>query len=263
MSPKDPKVDHRNVEALDGSPTLEVGKPRRPAKGRRGKGASPVVRARESRAQGEGRQGVGTQPQPEERTVDSVQQADKTWLLGVQRKLYQWSRDNPDGEYRDLWNWVTDPRNMRCAWRHVATNKGRQTPGVDGVTVHGIRRRKGEGAFLHELREELRNGGYRPSPCRRRPIPKRGKPGEFRPLGIPTIADRVVQCAVKQILEPIFEAQFWHVSYGFRPGRSVHGALEYVRAAMNPLARAPDGRRYRPECGRKATRGCFTPTLCG
>ena len=93
MSPTGPKVSHRNLEARQRPPTTEVGKPRRPARGAEGSGASPVVGVRESRVQGEGRQGVGTHLEPEERSVDSDQQADKAWLLSVQRKLYQWSRD--------------------------------------------------------------------------------------------------------------------------------------------------------------------------
>ncbi|HSR49497.1 MAG TPA: group II intron reverse transcriptase/maturase [Acidobacteriota bacterium] len=161
----------------------------------------------------------------------------------MQRKLYQWSRENTDQPYRELWNWITDPRNLRCAWRRVAANKGRRTPGVDGATVGSIRRKVGEAAFLDGLRLELRKGSYRPSPSRRKLIPKRGRPGKFRPLGIPTITDRVVQCAVKQILEPIFEAGFCHVSYGFRPGRGCHGALEHIRMSIRPRATAADGLR--------------------
>jgi group II intron reverse transcriptase/maturase len=178
--------------------------------------------------------------------VDSGQQTEQVWLLNVQTKLYQWSRENTDQPYRELWNWVTDPRNLRCAWRHIATNKGKRTPGVDGETVGSIRRDKGEAAFLDGLRRELRTDSYRPSPCRRKMIPKRGKPGKFRPLGIPTIKDRVVQCAVKQIVEPIFEAGFWHVSYGFRPGRGCHGALEHIRMTIRPRATAADGLRRNP-----------------
>ena len=94
----------------------------------------------------------------------------------------------PSEAFRDLWNWVTDPRNLRCAWARVASNRGKQTAGIDGMTVGKIRREKGENAFLDELRQQLRKAGsIRPSPCRRKLIPKRGKPGEFRPLGIPTI----------------------------------------------------------------------------
>jgi len=185
-------------------------------------------------------------PRTEEALVDSSRQSDMDWLLNVQRKLYQWSREHLDESYRDLWNWITDLRNLRCAWRRVASNKGKRTAGVDGETVAKIRRDKGEVEFLQELRRTLRNSSYKPSPCRRKMIPKRGKPGEFRPLGIPTVTDRVVQSAIKQVLEPIFEAQFWPVSYGFRPGRGCHGALEHIRMAMTPRARTARGLRVRP-----------------
>ncbi len=133
---------------------------------------------------------------------------------------------------------VTDPRNLRCAWYSIAQNKGKRTPGVDGLTVESIA--TGDGGvllFLDELRKALRNGNYRPSPARRKWIPKPGKPGKFRPLGIPTVADRVVQGAVKNILEPIFEARVWQVSYGFRPGRGCHGALEHIRIAHHECSR--------------------------
>jgi len=128
----------------------------------------------------------------------------------------------------------------------VSSNKGKRTPGIDGETVARIRSRKGRDVFLLELRQELREGSYQPSPSRRKLIPKAGKPGKFRPLGIPTVKDRVVQSAIKQILEPIFEAQFWHVSYGFRPGRSCHGALEHIRSVSTPRAKDAHGKRRRP-----------------
>lgn len=181
---------------------------------------------------------------PEEQSVDSDYLTHKVWLLNVQKKLYQWSLENPEGQYRDLWNWVTDPHNLRYAWRTVATNKGRRTPGIDGETVRSIQRRLGEVKFLEGLRQELRDCSFAPSPSRRKLIPKPGKPGEFRPLGIPTVKDRVVQCAIKQIMEPLFEARFWHVSYGFRPGRGCHGALEHIRMAIRPKAKAEDGKRH-------------------
>jgi len=181
---------------------------------------------------------------PEKTSVDSDPQTERSWLLNVQAKLYQWSKAHPDAPYRELWNWITDPRNLGCAWRKVAANRGRRTPGIDGMTVNGIRRKYGVQAFLGGIREELRDSSYRPSPSRRKMIPKRGKPGKFRPLGIPTVRDRVVQCAIKQILEPIFEAGFWHVSYGFRPGRGCHGALEHIRMAIRPRAISADGKRH-------------------
>ena len=67
--------------------------------------------------------------------MDSDSQANRAWLLNVQANLYQWSQTHPDDTYRDLWNWVTDPLNLRCAWHTIATNKGKRAPGVDGVTV--------------------------------------------------------------------------------------------------------------------------------
>jgi group II intron reverse transcriptase/maturase len=179
--------------------------------------------------------------------VDTDGRADKAWLLGVQRKLFKWSRENPEGQYRELWGWVISPRNLRCAWRTVATRKGKRTPGIDGVTVKHIQR-QGETAFLEDLREELRSGSFVPSPAGRKWIPKPGKPGEFRPLGVPIVKDRVAACAVKQIIEPLFEARFWQVSYGFRPGRGCHGALEHIRRAIRSRKTAEDGKRHTYPC---------------
>jgi group II intron reverse transcriptase/maturase len=192
--------------------------------------------------------------------VDTDHQADEAWVLNVQRKLYQWSKANPDDAWQDMWNWVTDIRNLRQAWRRVASNRGRRSAGIDGMTVARIRARMGEQRFLEKLRSDLCSGTYRPSPCRRKLIPKAGKPGTFRPLGIPTVTDRVVQGAIKNIVEPIFEAQFWHVSYGFRPGRGSHGALEHIRRAILPLKRGSDGRRHAGPCNwviEGDIKGCF------
>jgi RNA-directed DNA polymerase len=148
----------------------------------------------------------------EERSVDTDHQADEAWILSVQRKLYQWSKANPEDAWRDMWGWLTDPRMLRHAWRRVASNRGRRSAGVDGMTVGNIQNGVGEHRFLERLQADLRSGAYRPSPSRRKLIPKAGKPGQFRPLGIPTVKDRVVQGAVKALMEPIFEAQFWNVS---------------------------------------------------
>jgi group II intron reverse transcriptase/maturase len=192
--------------------------------------------------------------------MDLDHQVDEAWILGVQRKLYQWSKANPDDAWRDMWGWLTDTRVLRHAWRRVASNRGKRSAGVDGMTVARIRVKIGEQGFLDGLQAELRSGAYRPSPSRRVLIPKAGKPGQFRPLGIPTVKDRVVQGAVKILLEPIFEAQFWHVSYGFRPGRSTHGALEYLRRAALPHKRDRDGRRSRmpyPWVIEGDIKGCF------
>ena len=119
--------------------------------------------------------------------MDMDRQADEAWILGVQRKLYQWSRAHPNDAWRDMWGWLTDPRMLRQAWRHVASNRGARSAGVDGITVDSIRKKGGEHRFLDRLQDELRSGAYRPSPARRKFIPKAGKPGQFRPLGIPTV----------------------------------------------------------------------------
>ena len=105
-----------------------------------------------------------------EKSVDADARADKAWLLSVQRKLYQWSREHSEGTYRDLWNRIVDIRNVRCAWRTVAANKGKRTPGIDGVTVSRIRKR-GVDAYLERIREELRSayGSYRRGPGARKP----------------------------------------------------------------------------------------------
>ena len=166
--------------------------------------------------------------------MDSVHQADKAWLLDIQRKLYRWSRAEPDDAYRDMWNWVVDPRNLRLAWRRVASNRGARSSGPDKRTVKDIQRREGPDRFLDRLRRDLRSGEYRPTPVRRVMIPKRGKPGMFRPLGVPTVKDRVVQAAILQLLEPIFEADFSPVSYGFRPKKACRDALEHIRNAIRP-----------------------------
>jgi len=118
----------------DTSPVTDTGYPRRTGMGRQRDGARVVVRGRESRSHGEGEQGTDRRAKPQERSVDSDHQADKAWLLSVQCKLYQWSRQNLDESYRELWNWIIDPRNLRCAWARVATNQGKRTAGIDGKT---------------------------------------------------------------------------------------------------------------------------------
>ena len=138
-------------------------------------------------------------------------------VLGMQRKLNKWAQDDQDRRFSDLHNLVCDPVTLQVAWLRVRANRGSRSAGVDGDTAYYIEHRLGVPKFLAGLREELRSGSYRPLPVRERMIPKHG--GKFRRLGIATIRDRVVQAAVKLVLEPIFEAGFQPCSYGFRPGR--------------------------------------------
>lgn len=159
--------------------------------------------------------------------------SDPDWLLKEQRKLYERSQQEPDYVFCKLWGLITDPRNLRIAVERVASNQGRRTAGMDGLTVRQALA-CGVEVFVEALREDLRAQTYRPAPVRRVLIPKPRQPGKTRPLGIPTVRDRVVQAAVKNVLEAIFEADFYPVSYGFRPGKSAHGALEHLRMLMRP-----------------------------
>jgi RNA-directed DNA polymerase len=200
---------------------------------RSGGGTSVVVRARESRVHGEGRQSMSRAAKPPGKATYVVSKDDSLWLLNVQRKLYAQSQEQADYEFRKLWGLVTDIRNLRIALGRVNRNRGRRSAGVDGVTVRTVLVR-GADDFLAQIRMDLRSGSFKPSPVRRVLIPKAGKLGKFRPLGIPTVTDRVVQAAVKNIMEPIFEADFFPVSYGFRPAKSVHGAIAHLKALLLP-----------------------------
>jgi RNA-directed DNA polymerase len=175
---------------------------------------------------------MGTASKPPGKAMYVAPRPDWDWLRIEQRKLYTRSEQQVDYVFCKLWGLVTDARNLRMALARVAGNRGRRTAGVDGITVVHVTKRTD--AFIAELRAELRSGAYRPSPVRRVLIPKLGAPGKFRPLGIPTVKDRVVQAALKNILEPIFEADFFPVSFGFRPGKSVHAALEYLLVLLRP-----------------------------
>jgi RNA-directed DNA polymerase len=185
-------------------------------------------------------------------------QSDKDWIQSVQRALYTRSKTELDYVFEKLWGLVTDLRNLRFAAVRVARNKGHRTAGVDGITVRKILS-EGLEEYLLRLRAELRAGSYRPSPARRVLIPKLGQPGKFRPLGIPTVKDRIVQAAMKNILEPIFEADFYPVSYGFRPGKSVHAALEHLRMLLRPKQVGAEAQRRLPYqwAIEGDIRGCF------
>jgi RNA-directed DNA polymerase len=112
------------------------------------------------------------------------------------------------------------------AWDRVQGNKGARTAGVDGRTARSVEAGQGVEEFLDELRSQLRDRSFYPLPVRERMIPKTG--GKLRRLGIPTVADRVVQASLKLVLEPIFEADFLPCSYGFRPKRRTHDAVAEV-----------------------------------
>jgi RNA-directed DNA polymerase len=146
----------------------------------------------------------------------------------MQAKLHRWAVADPGRRFDDLFNFVYDPATLVVAFARVAGNQGARTPGVDGFTVADIEEIVGVPGFLDDLRVQLKEGTFRPLPVRERKIPKPGGSGKVRRLGIPTIADRVVQAALKLVLEPIFEADFLPVSYGFRPRRRPHDAIAEI-----------------------------------
>jgi RNA-directed DNA polymerase len=147
-------------------------------------------------------------------------------VLGIQRKLHKWAEDDQDRRFTDLHNLVCDPATLMVAWQRVRANRGSRSAGVDRQNAYDVEQRLGVEQFLGGLREELRTGSFRPVSVRERLIPKRG--GKLRRLGIPTVRDRVVQAALKLVLEPIFEADFQPCSYGFRPGRRAQDAIAEI-----------------------------------
>jgi RNA-directed DNA polymerase len=149
-------------------------------------------------------------------------------LAGMQAKLHRWAAADPGRRFDDLFNLVHDPATLIVAFSRVAGNKGANTPGVDGVTAEYVEKEVGVPGFLDDLRAALKDGSFRPLPVRERMIPKPGGSGKLRRLGIPAVADRVVQAALKLVLEPVFEADFESVSYGFRPMRRAQDAIAEI-----------------------------------
>lgn len=146
----------------------------------------------------------------------------------LQRKLYRKAKQEPACRFHALYDKVYRADILEFAYLLVRANKG--SAGIDGVTFEAIEENEGAPAFIGELEEALRNKTYKPNPVKRVMIPK--SDGSQRPLGIPTIRDRVAQMAAKLVIEPIFEADFCDTSYGFRPKKSAHDAVDDVVGAM-------------------------------
>ena len=147
----------------------------------------------------------------------------------LQRKLYRKAKQEPVCRFHALYDKVYRADILSHAYCLVRANKG--SAGIDGVTFKAIEENEGVPAFIGELEEALRTKTYKPDPVKRVMIPK--SDGSQRPLGIPTIRDRVAQMAAKLVIEPIFEADFCKTSYGFRPKKSAHDAVEDVTYALN------------------------------
>ena len=147
-------------------------------------------------------------------------------VLHIQTKLHHWATDDTARRFDDLHNLIYDPAVMVQAWRRVRGNRGARSAGIDGETAYYVETVRGETAFLSELRDALKARRFQPVPVRERMIPKSG--GKLRRLGIATVRDRVVQAALKIVLEPIFEADFKPCSYGFRPKRRAQDAIAEI-----------------------------------
>jgi RNA-directed DNA polymerase len=148
-------------------------------------------------------------------------------VRGIQAKLHRWATQDRTRRFDDLFNLVGDPAFLLVGWRRVRGNKGARSAGVDGETAYYVESVGGEDAFLAELRASLKDRSFRPLPVRERLIPKPGS-SKWRRLGIATVRDRVVQAALKLVLEPIWEADFQPCSYGFRPGRRAQDATAEI-----------------------------------
>lgn len=146
----------------------------------------------------------------------------------LQRRLWTAAKQHEGRRFHALYDRVHRGDVLWEAWRRVRANRG--AAGVDRVTLAFVENEYGVRRMLAELQADLRSGSYRPAPARRVDIPKPA--GGVRPLGIPTVRDRVAQAAAKIVLEPIFEADFEDCSFGFRPKRSALGAKEGIRVAF-------------------------------
>jgi RNA-directed DNA polymerase len=161
---------------------------------------------------------------PEHLKVNSKGLSGKLFLL--RQKLYLKAKREPGYRFYTLYESVYRPDVLQAAWCLVAANDG--SPGVDGLSIKAVQESEhGVSGFLGEIAQSLKSRTYRPQAVKRTYIRKEN--GKMRPLGIPTIKDRVVQMAVLLLIEPIFESDMLDCSFGFRPGRSAHQALEEIK----------------------------------
>ena len=137
------------------------------------------------------------------------------------KHLHKLSKRDPGKRFNHLWELVTNPIWLMQAWEEIRSNKGSMTAGTDNTVATDITPER-----IQQLSQRLKTGQYRPQPVRRVYIAKSN--GKMRPLGIPTLEDRIVQQAIRMVLEPVFEVDFYTCSHGFRRNRSTHTALRDV-----------------------------------
>ena len=166
---------------------------------------------------------------------EAAEIAERQHLVGfphlalVRERLSVKAKSEPKFRFYNLYGKVIETETLKCAWQKVKANKG--ADGIDGVTIEDVEQSEGGAeAFIAGIQKELREKTYRASPVRRVYIEKEN--GKLRPLGIPTVKDRVVQNAVLLIVEPIFEADFHDCSYGFRPNRGAQQAVDRIAAEI-------------------------------
>jgi RNA-directed DNA polymerase len=165
---------------------------------------------------------------------ETARTAEQDKVRELQRTLYRVAKEDPGRRFHALYDKVWRRDVLERAWDQVRRNRG--APGIDRQTIEDVER-YGVSRMLDELAADLKAGSWRPLPTRRVFIPKPGTE-EQRPLSIPAVRDRIVQAAVKTIIEPVFEADFLPCSFGFRPKRSTHDALQVL------IDEAWQGRRW-------------------
>jgi len=172
----------------------------------------------------------------------------------LQRTPYRAAKAEPGRRFHALYDKVHRRDVLERAWRQVRRNRG--AAGIDGVTIAEVER-YGVERLLDELAAELESGSYRVQPSRRVWIPKPGRT-ERRPLSIPAVRDRIVQAALKLVAEPVFEAGFLPCSYGFRPKRAAHDALQVLIDEARQAVGGGDGYRVvlRVDTARPIDGGC-------
>jgi RNA-directed DNA polymerase len=161
--------------------------------------------------------------------------AEQDKVRELQRTLYRAAKADPGRRFHALYDKVYRRDVLEQAWESVRANRG--AAGIDRQTIADVER-YGVDRLLDELAADLKDGSFRPLAARRVFIPKPGRPTEQRPLSIPAVRDRIVQAATKTVIEPIFEADFLPCSFGFRPRRAQHDALQVL------VDEAWDGRRW-------------------